>query len=324
MSEPLLEIDGLHVALPVDGERREIIRDVRLSVARGEALGLVGESGSGKSMTLRAILRRLPDGAQVTGALRVEGRALMDMDARALRRYRAADVAVVFQDPRAHINPVRTIGDFLTEGLIITQKVKPRVARERVARMLGEVGIADAARRLRQHPHELSGGLLQRVMIASALVVEPKLILADEPTTALDVTTQEEVMAILDEQRRERGLSMIFVSHDLDLAAAVCDRTAVMYAGTIVESAPSAGLHEHAAHPYTVALMDARPGLHDERRLRAIPGRPLAAYEAPDGCPFAPRCARVQDRCRAQRPVLAPVAAGAVACHFPVAARVHG
>ncbi|MGH3277182.1 MAG: oligopeptide/dipeptide ABC transporter ATP-binding protein, partial [Streptosporangiaceae bacterium] len=194
--------------------------------------------------------------------------------------------------------------------------VQAAQAYRRAADMLGQVGIADAERRLRQYPHELSGGMLQRVMIASALLIEPRLLLADEPTTALDVTTQAEVMAILDETRREFGLAMIFITHDLDLAAAICDRTAVMYAGQIVEVRSSASLHEDPLHPYTAALAAARPDIsRTARRLRAIPGRPLSAFEAPDGeCAFAPRCSHALEICRRGVPGLTEIDGGLSRC----------
>ena len=204
---------------------------------------------------------------------------------------------MIFQDPRAHINPVRRIGDFMTEALRTTGSVPVREARSRAVDMLGQVGIEDGERRLHQYPHELSGGMLQRVMIATALLTKPRLLLADEPTTALDVTTQAEVMAILDELRREFGLAMLFITHDLELAAAICDRTAVMYAGQIVEIRSSALLHDDPLHPYTAALAAARPDItQTAHRLHAIPGRPLSAFEAPaDECAFAARCDWAQD-----------------------------
>jgi oligopeptide/dipeptide ABC transporter ATP-binding protein len=317
----LLQVEHLHVALPIDGEPRTVIHDVSFSVGAGEALGIVGESGSGKSMSLRSIVRLLPAGAHVQGGITFDGAPVHTMDARALRRFRSHDVAVIHQDPRAHINPVRTVGDYLTEGLTTTQGVKRRIAENRATDLLEQVGVDGARRRLRQRPHELSGGLLQRVMIAAALASGARLILADEPTTALDVTTQEEVVAILDEQRRERGLAMVFVTHDLELAAAVCDRTAVMYAGSVVEEQPSAALHEHAAHPYTVALLGARPGLgRPGERLHTIEGRPVSAFEAPEGCAFRDRCPQAFERCRTERPALRPAADGLAACH--IAARV--
>ncbi len=195
---------------------------------------------------------------------------------------------MVFQDPRAHINPYRTIGDFLTEALRINGGVKRSAAETRAVRVLDDVGVGEAQRRMRQHPHELSGGLLQRVMIASTLLSEPDLLLADEPTTALDVTTQSEVMAILDELSRELGLALLFITHDLELAAAVCDRTVVMYAGHLMETQPSVRLHDHALHPYTAALTASRPSMTTTtNRLVTVPGRPLSAFEVEGGCAFA-------------------------------------
>ncbi|MBP2329200.1 oligopeptide/dipeptide ABC transporter ATP-binding protein [Kibdelosporangium banguiense] len=316
MTEPLLVFDRLGVDLPVGVESKPVIHDVSLTIAAGEAVGLVGESGSGKSMTARAVLRLLPAGARVRGEIRFDGQPVQAMTPQVLRRYRARDVAMVFQDPRAHINPVRTVGDFLCEGLVTTRGVKPREAERTVTGLLREVGIRDPERRLCQHPHELSGGLLQRVMIAAALAAEPRLILADEPTTALDVTTQEEVVAILDELRRERGLAMLFITHDLELAAAICDRTAVMYAGSIVEDARSALLHTESMHPYTTALLASRPDVARRgERLRTIVGRPLSAFEVPDGCAFSSRCPHVVDQCRVETPRLRTVETGRVACH---------
>jgi oligopeptide transport system ATP-binding protein len=316
MSAPLLELAGLHVALPGPGGPRTVVHDVSLRIAPGEAVGLVGESGSGKSMTARAVMRLLPPGARVGGELRYDGGSIAALDGRALRRWRASEVAMVFQDPRAHVNPVRTIGDFMCEMLVAVRGVRRGQAEQRAVAALRDVGVHDAPRRLRQHPHELSGGLLQRVMIAAALLVEPRLLLADEPTTALDVTTQEEVMAILDELRRERGLSLLFITHDLELAAAVCDRTAVMYAGYLVEEHASATLHRESAHPYSRALLRSRPGLEDGGRLAAIPGRPLSGPEAPPGCAFASRCPMAEARCVQERPRLREVGTGRSACHF--------
>jgi peptide/nickel transport system ATP-binding protein len=234
----LLELEHLRVALPAGEGVREILRDVSLQVAEGEAVGLIGASGSGKTMTARAILRLLPREAQVQGTIRFAGRSVLDLDRRELERYRAGDVAMIFQDPRTHINPVRRIGDFLTEALVYTQGRPREQALATVTRLLGETGVEEPERRLRQYPHELSGGQLQRVMIAAALACEPKLLIADEPTTALDVTTQSEVMAMLDELRRARGLALLFITHDLDLAAAVCERTVSMRDGEIVDERP--------------------------------------------------------------------------------------
>ena len=313
--EPLLSVDGLTVLLPVEGEQRAVLRDVSLQIRPGEAVGLVGESGSGKSMTARAIDRLLPRGAQVQGQIRFDGADVGEMSGSQLRAYRNK-VAMIFQDPRAHVNPVRRIGDFMTEALRTNLGVPVADARRQAAAMLAQVGIEDGERRLRQYPHELSGGMLQRVMIAAALLTGPALLLADEPTTALDVTTQAEVMAILDELRQSHGLAMLFITHDLDLAAAICDRTVVMYAGQIAEVRASELLHSDPLHPYTAALAGARPEIEQKAsRLHAIPGRPLSAFEAPPGeCAFAPRCPHAQPFCRAGVPELTELDGGLSRC----------
>jgi oligopeptide/dipeptide ABC transporter ATP-binding protein len=314
MTDELLQISNLSVQLPISGELRTVLHDVSIAIGAGEALGLVGESGSGKSMTARAIARLLPPGANVTGNVRFSGVQVDTLKWQALRSYRD-DVAMIFQDPRAHTNPVRTIGDFMTEALRTNHGVSRSDAAKRAVALLADVGIADGARRLEQYPHELSGGLLQRVMIATSLLTEPKLLLADEPTTALDVTTQAEVMAILDDLRRERGMAMLFITHDLELAGAVCDRTAVMYAGQIVEQRESVRLHDDPLHPYTAGLVGARPRIDGAvARLSAIPGRPRSAFEAPAGCAFADRCAHAQPECSEGRPAIEPLDDGLVRC----------
>ena len=314
---PLLEIEDLTVRLAGGAEgTRPVLDGVGLSLAPGEALGLVGESGSGKSMTVRAVTRLLPPGAGFEGAIRFEGGDVAALSGAALRAYRDRGVGMVFQDPRAHVNPTRRIGAFLTEALVRNRGAGRREAAERAARVLAEVGIDDPHRRLRQYPHELSGGMLQRVMIASVLLAEPRLILADEPTTALDVTIQAEVVSILDRLRRERGMGMVFITHDLDLALAVCGRVAVMYAGRIVEVRAAADLHATASHPYTLGLLGSRPSI-DARapRLTAIPGRPLSAFEAGAGCAFADRCAHALRLCRDTPPELEEFRGGSVRCH---------
>jgi oligopeptide/dipeptide ABC transporter ATP-binding protein len=312
---PLLSVDELTVLLPVEGQERAVLRGVSLEIRAGEAVGLVGESGSGKSMTARAIDRLLPKGAQVQGQIRFGGSDVNALAGSPLRAYRNR-VAMIFQDPRAHVNPVRRIGDFMTEALRTNLGVSAAEASRKAAEMLAQVGIEDAQRRLHQYPHELSGGMLQRVMIATALLTEPALLLADEPTTALDVTTQAEVMAILDELRGRYGLAMLFITHDLELAAAICDRTIVMYAGQVVEVRQSELLHSDPLHPYTAALAAARPDIAQKAaRLRAIPGRPLSAFEAPTGeCAFAPRCRFAADACRDAVPPLIELDGGLSRC----------
>ncbi|NEB01043.1 ABC transporter ATP-binding protein [Streptomyces sp. SID13726] len=314
---PLLRVE--HLGIDLHRRRRQphvLVRDVTFDLASGEALGLVGESGSGKSLTSRAVIRLLPRDARTRGTIAFEGEDVQGMGRERLTRYLSREAAMIFQNPRAHINPVRTLGDFLTEPLTYHGGLTRARAEERLVPLLHDMGIADGPRRLRQYPHQLSGGLLQRMMIASALADAPRLLLADEPTTALDVTTQQDVMALLDEQRRDRDLAMLFVTHDLELATAVCDRIAVMYAGTVVEQRPAGDLHSGRRHPYTAGLLAARPGLGEPgARLPVIPGRPAAAHETGQGCPFAARCAFAEDRCRTERPALLPDGNGAVACH---------
>ncbi|GIM92180.1 ABC transporter ATP-binding protein [Paractinoplanes toevensis] len=309
-----LEFDHLRVDVPTPMGPRPVLRSVNLAIAAGEAVGLVGESGSGKSLTARSVLGLLPGGATIAGAVRFRGTDIGTLDAAGLRRLRSREVAMVFQDPRATVNPVRTIGDFLTE--VLRERGMSRSAALALAGgILADIGVDDVPRRLKQRPYELSGGLLQRVVIAAALAGEPALILADEPTTALDVTTQEEVVAILDEQRRQRGTALLFISHDLELATAVCDRIAVMYAGEIVEILPAKSLHEEARHPYTKALLRARPGsVPPGERLQIVPGTPQSGIEAPPGCVFADRCPVVEADCRTTVPLLV----GGVACHLEV------
>ena len=317
----LLTVTDLTVRLKMDSGMREVITGTSLSIAAGEAMGLVGESGSGKSMTAKAIARLLPDGAETLGSVVFDGVDVLALSGDELREHRA-QVAVVFQDPRAHINPVRRIDDFMTESLRTLRNVPKGDARARAATALEEVGIDDPAKRLRQYPHELSGGMLQRVMIATALLSEPRLLLADECTTALDVSTQAEVMAILDDLRRDRGLSMLFITHDLELAGAVCDRTTVMYAGQVVETRAASLLHSDPLHPYSAALVDARPSIASTAdRLRAIPGRPLSAFESPSGCRFAPRCSFAQDACREHDQVITELDGGFVRCERAIELR---
>lgn len=306
----LLEIRDLGLTVPLDGVRRRILRSVSLEIAAGQSHGLVGESGSGKSMTARVVTGMLPKGAVTEGDVLFDGVRLQDMTPTARAEFHRSGVALVPQDPRASINPVHTIGDFLTEPLRVVRGLTRSEAAQRAVAALSDVGIPDGQRRLGQHPHQLSGGLLQRVMICAALLSEARLIVADEPTTALDVTTQSEVMAILDELRLSRGLALLFITHDLELVAAVCDRISVMYAGEIVESQLASGLEEHPRHPYTRGLLQARPSIDVVTYpLPAIPGRPVAAHDVGDGCAFAPRCAYAKPQCQAPHPQLTTMAA---------------
>jgi oligopeptide/dipeptide ABC transporter ATP-binding protein len=314
VSAPLLELSGVTTQLRTPQGEWNVIEGIDLTVARGEVVGLVGESGSGKSMTARTIMRLLPPNARTKGTLRLDGEDLLSLSPRALRRTRAQTLGMIFQDPRAHVDPLWSIGDYLGEGLTVHGGLSRADARVESLRLLREVGIDDGERVLRSYPHQLSGGMLQRVMIASAIALEPDLIIADEPTTALDVTIQREIVGIFADLRRQRGLAMIFITHDLDLASVLCDRVVVMYAGRIVEEQATADLFARPLHPYTSGLLAARPRLDDRaERLTVIPGQPVRPFEAPAGCPFHPRCAFARERCVERRPPLREIVPGGVA-----------
>jgi len=267
----LLTVTDLRLHFPGSGRGRpdrESLRGISFEVAPGEALGIVGESGSGKTLTVRSLLRLEPAGARTAGAIVFDGVDLLTADAATVRRIRGSAIGMVFQDPHAAVNPVHRIGDFMTEAFPAGR----RAAHERALTLLSEVGIRDPQRVMQSFPHELSGGMLQRVMIASVLITHPRLILADEPTTALDVTTQADVLALLDEERRAGHAALILISHDLELVAATCDRILVMYQGRIVESLTPAQLRAgDLAEPYTRALLECRPSITERRhRLPVI------------------------------------------------------
>ncbi|MEU8270498.1 ABC transporter ATP-binding protein [Sphaerisporangium sp. NPDC049002] len=308
----LLELDDIRL----DVKGRVILRGVSLSVSPGEALGLVGESGSGKSMTLRTVLRTEPAGSRVTGRVTLDGQDVRNLGAPELRRLRAGAMAMISQDPRSALNPLLRVSRYLVEGLRDGRGEARDAADRRARDLLAQVGIADVDRCMDSYPHQLSGGMLQRVVIAAAVAGSPRLLLADEPTTALDVTTQSEVMAILDDQRREHGMAMLFVTHDLELASAVCDRIAVMYAGEIVEIATPERLHASPRHPYTRLLLDSRPSLTTRAPvLPVIPGRPVAAYEVHGRCAFSGRCPWTAPRCLSGEVPLVHGDGRAVRCH---------
>ncbi|MCX4553727.1 ABC transporter ATP-binding protein [Streptomyces sp. NBC_01387] len=312
---PALEIDGLGVRLSGGQAARPILDGVSLRVGAGETVGLVGESGSGKSVACRSVLGLLPAGARTSGEVRVAGRDVLTMKRAELAELRSGQVSMIFQDPRASVNPLRRVGDFLTEGLR-GAGTPAAVAESRAEELLDAVGIRDPRGALRRYPHQFSGGMLQRVVIAAALAGEPALLVADEPTTALDVTTQAEIIAILTRLQAARGTGMLFVTHDLELASAICDRVYVMYAGRIVETSGTDALFDRPRHPYTAGLLACTPRIEAGAGApRPIPGRPVSLAEAPPGCAFAARCAHAQPRCSEETPELAHHGDGLAACH---------
>ena len=298
--DPLLTIEGLRIGFPSLAGIALAANDAHLTVGHGEVLGLVGESGSGKSVTCRAIVGMVPHpGAVLGGRIDYDGRNVLELDKAEMRELRAREIAMIFQDPASALNPVFRIGHQISEVLRLNAGLSRTAARARSIELLERVGLPAPERRMAAYPHELSGGMRQRVMIAMALAGEPRLLLADEPTTALDVTIQDQVLRLLADLRRERNMSMILVSHDMGVIGTVADRVAVMYAGRIVEVAPVDVLFTRPDHPYTRALIDAMPQLLPEDRggLRTIPGQPPDLLKLGTGCPFAPRCPLARDEC---------------------------
>jgi len=349
MASPLLEVRGLGVRLVTAGGAVPAVRDLSLGVAPGEVLGLVGESGSGKSMTALSIMRLLPPQATVQGEILYQGRDLLRLPEEEMRQVRGAGITMVFQEPMTALNPVMRVGDQVAEavlahgsrghgassgsstptstsrtsgtvrvwgpGLWMARRFSRSAKQQawgRALEALGQVAIPDHEHRARDYPHQLSGGMRQRVMIAMAIVNRPRLLIADEPTTALDVTIQAQILDLLSQLRQQLGLAMIFISHDLGVVSGIADRVAVMYAGSLVEVGSARQVFAQAAHPYTRGLLEAAPTLRSER------GRPLKTLEGtvpemaalPPGCAFEPRCQHRVDDCRLALPALVEVAPG--------------
>ena len=301
---PLLVIHDLTIAF----RGVVAVHGIDVEIQRGESLGMVGESGCGKSVTWLAALGLLPS-ATIGGSVRLEGEELLQAPARTLDRVRGGRVGMIFQDPATALNPVHRIGRQIAEAVRLHQGLGGAAALAEALRLLEQVGIPGAADRMNAYPHELSGGQNQRVMIAAALAGQPDLLVADEPTTALDVTIQAQILDLLARLRSETGMALVLISHDLGVVADMCDRVAVMYAGRIVEEAPAASMFTHPAHPYATGLLGALPPLTGPRRpLLAIPGRVPEPWAMPPGCAFAPRCPRRVDQCDAAIPPLGDIA----------------
>lgn len=310
MSEILLEVKGLKTDFISEGVQRRIIDDVSFSLAKGEILGVVGESGSGKSVTAKSILRLIPSppGKIVGGEIVFDGRDILKLGINELRSIRGNDISMIFQEPMSSLNPVFTCGNQIIEAIMLHQGSSPAEAREKAVEMLKMVGIQMPERRVDCYPHELSGGMRQRVMIAMALSCNPKLLIADEPTTALDPTIQAQILELIGKIQKELGMAVMYITHDLGVVAETCDRVMVMYAGRIVEKATVHDLFRQAAHPYTQGLLKSVPRLHAKKeRLHSIEGMVPHFAEMPIGCAFHPRCPYADEQCVKERPVLQTV-----------------
>jgi oligopeptide transport system ATP-binding protein len=334
---PTLSIEDLCVSFAKDGVQIPAVRQVSLQVAPRECVGVVGESGSGKTQMFMAAMGLLGGNAEAEGRVRFEGADILGAPASQLNRIRGSKLSMIFQDPMTSLTPHLKIGAQLAEVLVCHAGKSWSEARIAARRMLERVQVPEPDRRLDQYPHELSGGLRQRVMIGMSLLCDPSLVIADEPTTALDVTVQAQIVELLLAMRREVGVALVLISHDLGVVAGLADRIVVMYAGRIVESAAASELFQHARHPYTAELLKCIPSLSGPRleRLPTLPGQPPQPGDELLGCAFAPRCPRAAERCRVERPTLEDTGGGTrtdagggtgqgdgaarrVACHFPL------
>ena len=316
MPEPLLRVENLRVELPIRRNVLTAIDDISFTIGPGEVLGVVGESGAGKSLTGAAIIGLLEPPLRIAaGRVTLAGRRIDNLPSEAMRRIRGREIGAIFQDPLTSLNPLYTIGRQLVETIRTHLDLSPAAARDQALALLREVGIAGAEARIDHYPHQFSGGMRQRVVIALAIAANPRLIIADEPTTALDVSIQAQIIALLKRLCRDHGTAIMLVTHDMGVIAETAHRVAVMYAGRIVEIGAVAEIVAHPRHPYTRGLMDSIPRIGGRRqRLRQIDGAMPRLGAIPAGCPFNQRCPEVADRCRRQRPDLLPAAGTEAAC----------
>lgn len=316
---PLLEIDNLTVSLFQDGTETPLVRDLSYSIEPGETLALVGESGSGKSVSSLAVMGLLSKALRVTsGTIEFDGRDLLSLSAEEMRKLRGRDISMVFQEPMTSLNPVRSIGAQIMESIEENLGLTRSQARARAIDLLKEVGVADAEQRLKQYPHHFSGGMRQRVMIAIALAADPKLIIADEPTTALDVTIQAQILDLMARICRDHGTALILITHNLGIVARYAQRVNVMYGGRIVESGAARAIYNAPRHPYTEGLLQSVPRLDQDRNipLKPIQGSPADPFTPISGCRFHPRCPYAAQICRTE----VPRYENGLACHFPLSA----
>jgi peptide/nickel transport system ATP-binding protein len=308
---PVLQVSGLNTVFHTRGGLVRAVRDISFSVDAGETLAIVGESGCGKTITALSLMRLIPTppGEIVSGSVTVDGTDLLQLDEVAMRRMRGSKIAMIFQEPMTALNPLLTIGRQIAEMVVLHDKLPRRAARDRAVEMLYRVRIPEPERRVREYPHQMSGGMRQRAMIAMALACRPKILIADEPTTALDVTIQAQILDLIGDLRREFGTAVVLITHDLGVVAETANRVIVMYAGRKVEEAPVRELFAHPMHPYMNGLLSSIPKVGSvrglaglEERLTEIPGIVPPLSDLPPGCAFSPRCTRAEDQCRATVP----------------------
>jgi len=318
MADPLLEIRDLRIRFATRAGHVEAVSGIDMALDPGGVLGVVGESGSGKSVSMLGVLGLLPSSALVTGSARFGGQELLAMPGPALRAIRGARIGMIFQDPLTALNPVLQVGEQIVEAIRIHHRdVSHKAAMARAVELLDLVSIPQPGERVRQYPHEFSGGMRQRAMVAMAMANEPELLIADEPTTALDVTVQAQILEVLQRLRARLGIGLILITHDLGVVAGMADTVAVMYAGRVVERGGVDAVFEASRHPYTRGLLAALPKLDaGDAPLVGIEGRPPSLSERPAGCAFHPRCPLAQERCRTEEPALREVGATWSACHF--------
>ncbi|KAA9001819.1 oligopeptide ABC transporter ATP-binding protein OppD [Affinibrenneria salicis] len=319
VAPPLLDVSGLQVSFATPEGEVTAVNALSFTLERGETLGIVGESGSGKSQTAYALMGLLAANGRISGSARFDGRQILNLPERQINQLRAREIAMIFQDPMTALNPWLRVGDQLMEVLMLHRRLSKRDAFAEAVRMLDAVRMPEARKRMRMYPHEFSGGMCQRVMIAMSLLCHPRLLIADEPTTALDVTVQAQIMALLNELKREFNTAIILITHDLGVVAGSCDKVLVMYAGRTMEYGPTAEIFYRPSHPYAIGLLNAVPRLDDAMgRLTAIAGNPPNLLHLTAGCPFKPRCPHAMAQCD-EAPPLRDFGAGRLrACHKQV------
>ncbi|MCM3784856.1 ABC transporter ATP-binding protein [Neobacillus mesonae] len=301
----ILDVHQLRTRFKTDYGQVAVVDGVDFSINEGETLGVVGESGCGKSVTSLSIMRLLAGNGASEGQIQFKGNDLLSLSEKQMQKIRGNDIAMIFQEPMTSLNPLQTVGHQIEEAVLLHRKVSKKEAKERAIEMLKAVGMPRAEEIYGEYPHQLSGGMRQRVMIAMAMSCEPKLIIADEPTTALDVTIQAQILELMQKVKEETNTSIMLITHDLGVVAEMCDRVIVMYAGQVVEEADKFELFENPKHPYTIGLMNSIPELTEEvEYLETIPGSVPLAHEMPKGCRFAPRCSKVMPICQEQAPEL--------------------